>query len=90
MKPARGKIRIGTIAILGVTAFAMVTVATLTTAHEQLSHTSPWPVFRHDLANTGLSQYDTSGNTGQLRWSFVESGGTAQAIGASMKQAETA
>ncbi len=35
---------------------------------------SPWPMFRHDIRHTGLSQYDTSQNTGTLYWSFDTSG----------------
>jgi outer membrane protein assembly factor BamB len=31
---------------------------------------SPWPMFRQNLNHTGLSPYDTSGNTGKLKWSF--------------------
>ncbi len=80
MKQPGGKIRIGAIATLGVAALAIVAVAALTVSHAQLA-TSPWPVFRHDLANTGLSQYDTSGNTGQLRWSFAVSAATSPTIG---------
>jgi outer membrane protein assembly factor BamB len=30
----------------------------------------PWPKFRHNLQNTGLSPYDTSKNPGKLKWSF--------------------
>ena len=32
---------------------------------------SPWPMFRGNLNHTGLSPYDTSGNNGQLKWSFT-------------------
>ncbi len=31
---------------------------------------SPWPKFRGDLRNTGLSKYDTSQNQGDLLWTF--------------------
>ncbi|UCD91630.1 MAG: PQQ-binding-like beta-propeller repeat protein, partial [Methanobacteriota archaeon] len=31
---------------------------------------SPWPMFRQNLNHTGLSPHDTSGNKGNLRWSF--------------------
>jgi outer membrane protein assembly factor BamB len=31
---------------------------------------APWPMFRQNLNHTGLSPYDTSGNTGKLEWSF--------------------
>jgi outer membrane protein assembly factor BamB len=31
---------------------------------------SPWPMFRQNLNHTGFSPYDTSGNNGQLKWSF--------------------
>jgi outer membrane protein assembly factor BamB len=43
----------------------------------------PWPMFRHNLNNTGLSPYDTSANPGKLKWSY-ETGGnvhTTPAIG---------
>ena len=32
---------------------------------------SPWPMFRHNLNHSGLSPHDTSGNQGDLRWSFM-------------------
>ena len=32
---------------------------------------SPWPMFRQNLNQTGVSPYITSGNNGQLRWSFT-------------------
>jgi outer membrane protein assembly factor BamB len=35
---------------------------------------SPWPMFRQNLKHTGLSPYDTSGNLGNLRWSFTTNG----------------
>jgi outer membrane protein assembly factor BamB len=57
-------------------------------AHAQLA-SSPWPMFQHDAAHTGLSQYDTSSNPGTLKWQFPEFqgdagevGGTSPAIGA--------
>jgi parallel beta-helix repeat protein len=31
---------------------------------------SPWPCFMGNAQNTGLSPYDTSHNTGKLRWKF--------------------
>ncbi len=30
----------------------------------------PWPMFRQNTNHTGLSPYDTSGNNGELEWSF--------------------
>jgi outer membrane protein assembly factor BamB len=35
---------------------------------------SPWPMFRGNLNHTGLSPYNTSGNNGQLKWSFETDG----------------
>jgi outer membrane protein assembly factor BamB len=35
---------------------------------------SPWPMFHHNLNHTGLSPYDTSTNTGQLKWSYTTGG----------------
>lgn len=35
---------------------------------------SPWPIFHHDVGHTGLSQFDTSGDKGVLRWRFPTSG----------------
>jgi outer membrane protein assembly factor BamB len=32
---------------------------------------SPWPKFRGNLRNTGLSPYDTSNNSGKLKWTFT-------------------
>lgn len=33
-----------------------------------------WPKFHHDLAQTGLSQFSTSANTGALKWRFATGG----------------
>ena len=55
---------------IGLVAFAMVAVATLTVTHAQLA-ISPWPMFHHDLAHTGLSQYGTSSNPGTLKWKYT-------------------
>src|ERR1700691_3367238 len=30
--------------------------------------TAPWPMFNHDSAHTGLSQFNTSANDGNLKW----------------------
>jgi len=78
-----GKIRIGALAILRVAVFAIVAAPTLTVSHAQLA-TSPWPMFHHDLAHTGLSQYDTSTNNGSEKWAFTIKGYTVSspAIGA--------
>jgi outer membrane protein assembly factor BamB/DNA-binding MarR family transcriptional regulator len=35
---------------------------------------APWPMFRGNVRHTGLSPYDTSGNTGELKWSFATNG----------------
>jgi outer membrane protein assembly factor BamB/DNA-binding MarR family transcriptional regulator len=35
-----------------------------------LQENSPWPMFRGNVRHTGLSPYDTSGNPGELKWSF--------------------
>ncbi|UCG70649.1 MAG: PQQ-binding-like beta-propeller repeat protein, partial [Thermoplasmata archaeon] len=44
---------------------------------------SPWPKFRGNLRNTGLSPYDTSGNNGKEKWNFTTGGpvGSSPAIG---------
>ncbi len=44
---------------------------------------SPWPMFRQNLNHTGLSEYDTSGNSGKLRWNFTTGDelGSSPAIG---------
>ena len=34
----------------------------------------PWPMFHHDVAHTGLSQFDTSANTGTQKWNFTTGG----------------
>ena len=34
-----------------------------------------WPMFNHDLAHTGLSQFDTSANTGTQEWKFTTGSG---------------
>ena len=51
----------------------MLAIAALTAVRAQLA-TSPWPMFHHDLAHTGLSPYDTSANNGTLKWKFTTSG----------------
>ncbi len=70
MKPSSGKVRIAVIAALGVAAFAIIAVGALTISHAQLA-SSPWPMFHHDLRHTGLSQYDTSANSGTEKWAFA-------------------
>ena len=40
---------------------------------------APWPMFHHDLKHTGLSPYDTSSNTGNLKWNFT----TGEAVASS-------
>jgi outer membrane protein assembly factor BamB len=44
---------------------------------------SPWPMYRGNVGHTGLSQYDTSGNIGELMWSFTTGDkiGSSPAIG---------
>jgi outer membrane protein assembly factor BamB len=32
---------------------------------------SPWPMFRQNLNHNGFSPYDTSSNTGKLKWNFT-------------------
>jgi outer membrane protein assembly factor BamB len=32
---------------------------------------APWPMFRQNLNHTGLSPYDTTANSGKLKWSFT-------------------
>ncbi|UCE38212.1 MAG: PQQ-binding-like beta-propeller repeat protein [Thermoplasmata archaeon] len=48
-----------------------------------LQEGAPWPMFRGNVRHTGLSPYDTSGNTGELKWSFstVRSIESSPAIG---------
>ena len=44
-------------------------------AHAQLAN-SPWPTSHHDAAHTGRSNFDTSKNTGTLKWkSAIANGG---------------
>ncbi len=73
MRTSEGKARIGAVAILSVIAFAIETLAALTLSHAQLA-TSPWPMFHHDTAHTGLSQFDTSANPGYVKWKFTNGG----------------
>jgi outer membrane protein assembly factor BamB len=51
-------------------------------AGERTIVSAAWPMFHHDMEHTGLSTFDTSTDTGTLRWKF--SGGldgrTAEAI----------
>jgi outer membrane protein assembly factor BamB len=74
MKLSTGKVRIGVSAALSAVAFAVLVFTVLTVSPAQLA-TAPWPMFQHDAAHTGLSQYDTSANTGTLKWQFSGVGG---------------
>ncbi|HVN64786.1 MAG TPA: PQQ-binding-like beta-propeller repeat protein, partial [Candidatus Binataceae bacterium] len=65
-----GKVRIGAIAIFGVIAFAMLSIAAITIIRAQLA-SSAWPMYMHDLQHTGQSQYDTSLDQGVLKWQFA-------------------
>ncbi len=44
---------------------------------------TPWPMFHENLRHTGLSPYSTSGNNGELKWSYITGGGvySSPAIG---------
>lgn len=44
------------------------------------ANSSPWPTFHHDNQRTGLSQVDTSANTGAVKWKFTapSGGGVSQ------------
>jgi outer membrane protein assembly factor BamB len=33
-----------------------------------------WPMFKHDIVHSGLSQFDTSGNIGQKIWAYTTGG----------------
>ncbi len=50
----------------------------------QVAEGSPWPMFHHDRALTGRSEFDTSSNPGQLKWAFKTERGisSSPAIGA--------
>lgn len=50
----------------------------------QAARRSPWPMFQHDRALTGRSEFDTSNNPGQLKWAFKTGAGisSSPAIGA--------
>ena len=82
MKLSTGKVGVGAIAILGVVAFAIVVVTTMTVSRAQLA-TSPWPMFHHDAAHTGQSAVDTSANPGKQKWKFATGNyvGSSPAIG---------
>jgi len=41
-----------------------------------------WPMFHHDLRHTGLSQFDTSADTGALKWKIDVGGAFSPAVGA--------
>jgi outer membrane protein assembly factor BamB len=67
-----------------IAALAIVAAATPTVSHAQLA-TSPWPMFQHDLAHTGRSQFSTSSNPGTLKWKFATGSsflGSSPAVGA--------
>src|SRR5579863_3779464 len=69
MKRSFRKVRIRVIAALSAATFAILVLAALTVSHAQLGM-APWPMFQQDGAHTGLSRYDTSANTGTLKWRF--------------------
>jgi outer membrane protein assembly factor BamB len=47
----------------------------------KISAVGIWPMFHHDAQHTGLSQFDTSANTGALKWKFATTeGGSASAV----------
>jgi hypothetical protein len=48
-------------AVLGAIAFVTTIVAAVAVSHAQVAILQ-WPIFHHDLAHTGLSQFDTSAN----------------------------
>ena len=66
-------------------AAAIVSVLLITgrRAHGQLA-SGPWPMFHHDLGRTGVSEYNTNGNNGALKWKFSTGGAlySSPAIGA--------
>jgi outer membrane protein assembly factor BamB len=76
--PAANRPRIGVTYKVGIAlafagAMAAVLLLTVRHAHGQLA-SAPWPMFHHDLAHTGLSEYDTSSNPGTLKWAFSGEG----------------
>ena len=50
-----------------------ITAVAIAVSYAQIA-TSPWPMFHHDLAHTGLSQFDTSANPGTQKWAFATGG----------------
>jgi outer membrane protein assembly factor BamB len=46
---------------------ALIATARIPAARAQLA-AAPWPMFRHDLQHTGLSQFDTHANVGAQKW----------------------
>jgi hypothetical protein len=73
MKASSRRERIGAIAILGAAAFAIMAVVALTVSRAQLQSPSVWPMFQHDPAHSGQSQFDTSANPGLEKWQFETS-----------------
>jgi outer membrane protein assembly factor BamB len=63
-------IRIGGILSFILASCVLITILLTSGPRAQLA-SSPWPVFRHDSAHTGQSQYDTSANKGLENWGFV-------------------
>ena len=64
-----GSIRI--YVVLG--AVVVVTAIAAAITYAQIA-TAQWPMFHHDLAHTGLSQFDTSANPGTQKWASATSG----------------
>jgi outer membrane protein assembly factor BamB len=58
---------------LSLAACALLVVST-SAPRAQLA-SSPWPAWRHDPAQTGQSQFDTSSNNGAQKWVFFYAGG---------------
>jgi PKD repeat protein len=69
----RSSVAIRIYAVLGAIAFVITIVAAVAVSHAQVA-TSQWPIFHHDLAHTGLSQFDTSANPGMQKWAFATGG----------------
>ncbi|HUO04838.1 MAG TPA: PQQ-binding-like beta-propeller repeat protein [Candidatus Binataceae bacterium] len=75
MREPVGKFRVGAIAIVSAIMLVVLSGTFIPAPRAQSVTPTPtatamsvWPMFHHDLAHTGLSQYDTSGNNGSLKW----------------------
>ena len=66
----REKIRTAMMAGIVATCAALIGAASPSASSQQHRLVAVWPMFHHDRALSGRSQFDTGDNPGQLKWAF--------------------